>query len=48
MADINQFLKVLFGLEKYEEQGFVKKVYTQNVDFYTKQFKKNFQKELAC
>jgi len=40
--------KVLFGLEKYQEQGFVKKVYTQNVDFFTKEFKKNFKKELMC
>ncbi len=40
--------RVLFGLEKYEEQGFVKKVYTQNVDFFTKEFRKNLNKELAC
>ena len=40
--------KVLFGLEKYEEQGLVKKVYTQNVDFFTKEFKKKLQKELVC
>ena len=40
--------KVLFGLDKYQEQGFVKKVYTQSVDFFTKEFKKNLQKELQC
>ncbi len=40
--------KVLFGLQQYEQNGFVKKVYTNNVDFFTKQFKKHFQKELAC
>jgi len=40
--------KVLFGLDKYEEEGFVEKVYTQSVDFFTKQFKKNLQKELTC
>jgi hypothetical protein len=40
--------RVLFGLEKYEEQGVVKKVYTQNVDFFTKEFRKNLNKELAC
>ena len=40
--------KVLFGLEKYEEQGFVKKVYTQSVDFFTKEFKKNLKEELVC
>jgi len=40
--------KVLFGLEKYQKQGFVKKVYTQSVDFFTKEFKKNLQEELKC
>lgn len=40
--------KVLFGLEKYEEQGFVKKIYTQSVDFFTKEFTKNLKKELVC
>ena len=40
--------KVLFGLEKYEEQGIVKKVYTQNVDFFTNEFRKNLKKELEC
>jgi len=40
--------RVLFGLDKYQEQGFAKKVYTQSVDFFTKDFKKNLQKELQC
>lgn len=40
--------KVLFGLDKFQEEGIVKKVFTQNVDFYTKQFKNNFKKELKC
>ena len=40
--------KIQFGLEKYEQNGFVKRVYTENVDFFTKQFKKQFQKELMC
>jgi len=40
--------RVLFGLEKYEKQGFIKKVYTQDIDFFTKEFKKNLNKELAC
>ena len=40
--------KILFGLDKYQEQGFVKKVYTQSVDFFTKEFKKNLNKELKC
>ncbi len=39
--------KVLFGLQRYE-QSLVKKVFTNNVDFFTKQFKKHLQKELAC
>ena len=39
---------VLFGLEKFEQNGFVKKVYTQNVSFFTKQFEKQFKKELMC
>ena len=40
--------KVLFGLEKYKQQGIVKEVYTQNVDFFTKEFKKYLKKELKC
>jgi len=40
--------KVLFGLEQYKSQGFVKEIFTQDVDFFTKEFKKQFQKELTC
>jgi len=40
--------KVQFGLETYVQNGFVEKVYTQNVSFFTKQFKHQLQKELAC
>ena len=40
--------KVLFGLEQYKNQGLVKEIFTENVDFFTKEFKKQFQKELAC
>ena len=40
--------KVLFGLEQYKHQGLVKEIFTDNVDFFTKEFKKQFQKELAC
>ncbi|MCK5538103.1 MAG: hypothetical protein KAI79_14855 [Bacteroidales bacterium] len=40
--------KVLFGSEQYKDQGLVKEIFTENVDFFTKQFKKQFQKELMC
>ena len=40
--------KVLFGLEEYKHQGLVKEIFTDNVDFFTKEFRKQFQKELAC
>jgi len=40
--------KVLFGLEKYKANTLVKEVFTDNVDFFTKEFKKQLQKELAC
>ena len=40
--------KIQFGLEKYEKNGFVKRVFTDNVNFFTKQFRKNFQKDLSC
>jgi len=40
--------KILFGLEQYKNQGLVKEIFTQNVNFFTKQFKKQFQKELMC
>ncbi|OQX76976.1 MAG: hypothetical protein B6D54_02880 [Epsilonproteobacteria bacterium 4484_65] len=40
--------KVLFGLEQYKHQGLVKEIFTDNVDFFTKEFNKQFQKELSC
>ena len=40
--------KILFGLKKFEKQGFIKKIYTDNVNFFTKQFRKNLKKELIC
>jgi len=40
--------KVLFGLEQYKQQGFIKEIFTENVEYFTKEFKKQFQKELAC
>ena len=40
--------KVLFGLEKHRNQGLVKEVFTENVDFFTKEFRKQTQKELMC
>ena len=40
--------KIQFGLDKYMEKSFVKKVYTESVSFFTKEFKKQFRKELMC
>ena len=40
--------KIKFNLRKYEKNGFVKKIFTDNVTFFTKQFQKNFYKELKC
>ena len=40
--------KIMFGLEQYKQQGLVKEIFTEDVNFFTKQFKKQFQKELAC
>jgi hypothetical protein len=40
--------KILFGLDNYKKSGFVKEIYTQNVNFFTKEFKKHFRKELMC
>ncbi len=40
--------KVLFGLEQYKEQNIVKEIFTDTVDFFTKEFKKQFTKELVC
>jgi hypothetical protein len=35
-------------LNQYKENGFVNDIYTEDVNFFTKQFKQQFQKELAC
>jgi len=40
--------KILFGLEQYKSKGLVKEIFTQDVEFFTKEFKKQFQKELTC
>ncbi len=40
--------KIQFGLEKFVENRFVTKVYTDSVSFFTKEFKKLFKKELEC
>ncbi len=40
--------KIQFGLEKFVENRFVTKVYTDSVSFFTKEFKKLFKKELKC
>ena len=37
-----------FALAKYKESGFVDDIYTEDVNFFTKQFKKKTLKELAC
>jgi hypothetical protein len=35
-------------LNEYKENGFVNDIYTEDVIFFTKEFKKQFQKELTC
>ena len=35
-------------LNRYKKDGIVDEIFTEDVDFFTKQFKKNFQKELMC
>jgi len=40
--------KILFGLDIYKKKGFVEDIYTQNVNFFTKEFKKQLEKELMC
>ena len=40
--------KILFQLEHYKYEGFVNEIFTDNVEFFTKQFTKQFQKELEC
>jgi len=40
--------RIQFGLEKYKSQGVVNEIFTENVDYFTNEFKKQFQKELQC
>ena len=40
--------RILFGLEQYKNQRFVKEIFTENVDFFSKQFKKQLKRELSC
>lgn len=37
-----------FALAKYKENGFVHDIYTEDVNFFTKQFKKKTLKDLMC
>jgi len=37
-----------FALAKYKESGFIDDIYTEDVNFFTKQFKKKTLKELRC
>jgi len=39
--------KIKFGLEAYEGQYF-NKIYTNDIDFFTHEYKKHFYKELKC
>jgi hypothetical protein len=39
---------IQFGLERYKDNGFVKEIFTNHVNFFTRQFKKQLRKELAC
>jgi len=36
------------SLNKYKKNGLMDDIYTENTEFFTKEFKKQFQKELAC
>ena len=40
--------RILFGLEKYKQNGLVKDIFTANVKFFTKAFKTKIEKELTC
>jgi len=40
--------KIRFGLEDLTKNSFLTKVYTDSVSFFTKEFKKQFKKELMC
>ena len=35
-------------LNQYKDNGFIDDIYTEDTDFFTKQFKKQFKKELTC
>lgn len=37
-----------FSLQEYKENGLVDDIFTEDVNFFTKQFKKKTSKELAC
>ncbi len=39
---------VLFDLQKYKKRHFVDEIFTNNVNFFTKEFKKQIKKELNC
>ncbi len=39
---------IQFDLKQYKEKGIVKEVYTNHVDFFTKQFQKKTSKNLRC
>ncbi len=40
--------QIEFGLDKYKDNGFVKEIFTSDVDFFTRAFKLKFKKELMC
>lgn len=40
--------KILFELEKYKDNGFMKDIFTANVKFFTRAFKTKTKKELSC
>ena len=35
-------------LQQYKKSGIIDDIYTEDINFFTKQFKKHFQKELTC
>lgn len=39
---------ILFDLKQFQDNGFIKAVFTNNVNFFTKQFKKKTTKDLQC
>ena len=40
--------QIEFGLDKYKDNGFVKEIFTSDVDFFTRAFRLKFKKELTC